>query len=77
MSDEILRRILATTYRQSLRKVILSGCSFVTDWTLHTLSRHSFNIQNLSLDRHADIGPRVTDAGLVVLMRCMPQLTIV
>ena len=74
MTDEILKRMLATCYRTLLRKVVLHGCSFVNDWTLHALSRHSFNVETLHLDRHADIGPDVTDAGLVVLLRCLPKL---
>jgi len=58
-TDQILTRILATTFRTLLCKVVLHGCAFVNDWTLHALSRHSFNIHELSLDRHADIGRHV------------------
>jgi hypothetical protein len=54
--------------------VVLHGCSFVNDWTLHALARHSFNVEHLALDRHADIGPDISDAGLVVLLRGLPQV---
>jgi hypothetical protein len=74
MTDTLLARILATTYRALLRKVNLSGCTFVNDWTLHALSRHAFNVEHLSLACYADIGPKITDAGLVVLLRCVPKL---
>lgn len=56
-------------------QVELSGCAFVSDWTLLAISRYCFLVTEVSLRRHADIGPEVTDAGVVELARrCLPAL---
>jgi len=74
ITDEILQRLLTRNYRTSLLRVDLSGCKFVCDWTLLNLSKHSYNVRSLSLKCFADVGPQISDAGLVELARRLPKV---
>ncbi|EKX45778.1 hypothetical protein GUITHDRAFT_138646 [Guillardia theta CCMP2712] len=74
ITDEILHRLLTRCYRTSLLRVDLSGCSFVSDWTLLNLSKHSYNVRSMVLKCFADVGPQISDAGLVELARRLPKV---
>lgn len=74
MTDAILIDLLQRMYRRMLRRVHFAGAAFVTDWTLLAISRFCFHVTDLSLRRHSDIGPDISDAGVVEIARRVPKL---
>ena len=74
MTDPILQSCLDRWFRFNIRQINLSGCSFVSDWTLQMLSRFSIKTTHIDLHCIADIGPSITDAGLIELFRKAPNV---
>lgn len=77
ITDQVLQSILDRWFRFNIRHLNLSGCSFVTDWTLQMLSRYMLDTSIIDLHCIADVGPAITDAGMVELMRKAPKAEVI
>lgn len=74
MTDDVVAGLLERLYRTHLYRVNLAGCQFVSDWTLLLLSRYCYKAVKIDLRCHADIGPSITDSGMMELARRVPAL---